>query len=96
MSDLKLNVHREDGHTIFQSVQDCTPILERAQMLHKSGAHGSKDVKHAAHLPAILVEKYCNDKGITFAEFLNRKEGHVRAMLNDKSLEGFRVWKGNV
>lgn len=85
----------EDGNLITGTVQDCTPILERAQALHREGQHGSSEMKHAASFPAVLVEKYCNDNGITFHEFMNGKE-HVKRMLNDPSLSYFRIWAGKV
>jgi hypothetical protein len=96
MSDLTTRIHQQGDTTIFESVQDCSGHLAYAKRLHNEGAHGSKDVKHAAHLPAVLVESYCNRLGITFGEFLQRKEGHIKAMLNDPDLSGFRVWKGAV
>lgn len=88
-------MHEEDGKTIFERVQDCEPIVERTKALHNEGHHGSSDMKLAASLPMVLVERYCNDHGITFHDFCNGPE-HIKRMLNDPSLSHFRVWKGRV
>lgn len=85
----------EDDKLITGTVQDCTPYVERAQAMHKAGAHGSGDMRHAAKLPYVVVEKYCNDNGITFQEWMNDKS-HVRRMLNDPDNKMFRIWPGAV
>lgn len=85
----------EDGKLITGSVQDCTPFAEHTKALHREGHHGSKDMKHAASFPPILVETYCNVNGIAFSEFLQNPV-HCRAMLSDPALADFRVWKGRV
>lgn len=92
---VQTRMHHEDGKTIFERVQDCDPIAERAKALHNEGMHGSSEMKHAAKLPRVLVERYCNDNGITFREFLNGQD-HIRRMLNDPALSHFRIWKGAV
>lgn len=94
-SGVQTVVSLEDGNLVTGTVQDCTPILERTQALHREGYHGSSELKHAASLPMVLVEKYCNDHGLTFAEFMAGKE-HIRSMLNDPSLSYFRIWPGRV
>jgi hypothetical protein len=63
--------------------------------MHNEGLHGSSDMKLAASLPMVLVERYCNDNGITFHEFCQGQD-HIRRMLNDPSLKAFRVWPGKV
>lgn len=85
----------QDGDLITGTVQDCTPILERTKALHNEGYHGGSDMRHAASLPMVLVEKYCNERGITFADFMRGRE-HIKAMLNDPALSYFRIWPGAV
>lgn len=85
----------EDGNLITGTVQDCTPIREYAQALHKEGAHGSSDFKHAAKLPTQAVEAYCNVNGIDLAEFM-RNPFHIKAMCNDPALKDFRIWPGRL
>ena len=85
----------QDGDLITGTVQDCTPILERTQSLHNEGHHGSAEFKHAATLPMVLVERYCNDNAITFEQFMQGSE-HIKRMLNDPDLSYFRIWPGKV
>lgn len=92
---VQTRMHEEEGKTIFERVQDCTPIAERTQALHKEGHHGGSDMRHAASLPMVLVERYCNDNGITFREFLGGQE-HIKRMLNDPALSHFRIWPGKL
>lgn len=80
---------------VSETIQDCTPYLDDAVARHNEGLHGSSEMKHAARIPNVIVEKYCNDNGITFQEFMNGRE-HIKRMLNDPSLSYFRIWKGKV
>lgn len=88
-------MHEEDGKTVFERVQDCTPIADLTKSLHNEGAHGSGEMKHAAKIPMVLIEKYCNLNGITFREWIGN-EHHIRAMCNDAALKDFRIWPGRV
>ncbi|MCH8622643.1 hypothetical protein [Undibacterium sp. TS12] len=88
-------VHVDGGDIRFERVQDCTAIAEHAQALHKEGLHGTSEMRHAASFPMVLVEKYLNDKNISFQEFMS-EEVHVKAMLVDPALSAFRVWGGRV
>lgn len=85
----------QDGALITGTVQDCTPIVEHTKALHNAGYVGSSEMRLAAKLPDVIVEKYCNNKGITFHEFM-RDKSHIRNMLSDPALAHFRVWKGKV
>lgn len=78
-----------------QRVQDVEPILEHAKARASSGLTGSADYWHMAELPMVIVEKYCNENGITFAEFMANTE-HVRRMVNDPALAAFRVHGGRM
>lgn len=84
-----------DGSLTTGTVQDCTAILEHAQARHKEGLHGSSEMKLAASIPFVLVEKYCNDRGIEFREFM-ASEDHKKAILNDPALSYFRIWNGKI
>lgn len=59
------------------------------------GATGSSEMKHVARVPAIIVQKYINDNGITYAEFM-RDPKHADRMLSDPSLSAFRIWEGRI
>ena len=89
-------VVKQDGENLGTgTVQDCTPIHEDATRRRLEGLHGSKEMKHAARFPAVLVETYCNTNGVSFAEFMQNKT-HIRRMLGDPALSGFRIWEGRV
>lgn len=85
----------QDGALVTGTIQDCTAIAEHTKALHNSGYTGSSDMKLAASLPFVIVEKYCNDNGVTMHE-LNSSQEHKRRMLNDPANAHFRVWKGRV
>ena len=82
----------DDMHTI--RTQDCTPIAEYAKAQHNAGMTGSADVKHAARLPMVIVEAYCNENGVSFAEFMQNPV-HVKRLVQDPKNDAFRIWKGN-
>ena len=89
------NVTEHDGLLVVERVQQCAPIAEVTTALHNEGLHGSSEMRHAAELPAVMVEAYCNDHGITFQEWLQNPE-HIKAMLRDPALAAFRIWPGKV
>ena len=92
---LKSIVALEDGALITGTIQDCTPIAERAKAMHNEGFHGSADWKYAGAVPSVMIEKYCNDNGITLGEFVGNPE-HIRRVCNDPALAAFRVWSGRI
>jgi hypothetical protein len=79
--------------TAVKRIQDCTPIAEYAHGLRAIGDVGSKEMKHAASFPKVIVEQYCNARGITFEEFMCNTE-HVKCLLADPALKAFRIWEG--
>ena len=85
----------QDDQIVAYSEQLLDPILDRVQELRDIGHVGGSDMKHAARIPNVLIEKYCNDTGITFQEWVNNPV-HIKRMLNDPQNEPFRVWKGRV
>jgi len=87
--------HLEDGNLIAGTEQDCDPILEDAKARHKEGMTGTADMKHAARLPLVAIETYCNVNGIDLEEWMNNPV-HIKRMLMDPALSDFRIWKGAV
>ena len=86
-------VHEHDGALTFQRVQDVEPIMQFAHAQRVAGDVGSSEMRHAASLPMVVVEAYCNDRGLTFAEFM-ADPTHIKTMLNDPALGAFRIWEG--
>lgn len=93
--DLQTRFHIHDGNMTVQRTQDCTAILDNCKAKHNEGIHGSSDMRLAASLPYIVIEAYCNQHNLTFQEVMQNKV-HIKKMLNDPDLSGFRVWKGRV
>lgn len=84
-----------DGSLTTGTVQDCTAIAEHAKARHNEGYTGSGDMRLAASVPMVMIEKYCNDNGVTYAEFARSQE-HKKRLLNDPALSHFRIWKGAI
>lgn len=85
----------EDDRLIVGTTQDCDAIVADAQARHREGFHGTSEMRHAARIPLVVVEKYCNDQGIDLAEW-GRDRVHIRRMLQDPALAAFRIWPGKV
>lgn len=87
------NLAIEDGALVVERVQQCTPIADHAAGLRAIGAVGSSEMRFAAEFPMVTVERYCNDRGITWQDWL-QDPAHAKAMLNDPALAAFRIWEG--
>lgn len=88
------NLHFADGRMVVERVQDCTALAEHcAKLRHETEQRG--EMRLAARLPEVVVERYCNDNGITFGEFIGSPE-HLRRVCNDPALAAFRVWSGRI
>lgn len=84
-----------DGKIFIAQTQDCTAIAERTKRLHNDGAHGSADMKHAATIPQVILEKYMNKHRVSYAELM-RDPVHIRRICNDPDNAMFRIWKGRL
>jgi len=93
--DIGTKTSLHDGAMTVERFQDCTPIVEHTKALNREGFHGSSEMKHAAKIPYIIIERYCNDHNILFSEFMQNKE-HMKRVLNDPALAAFRIWPGRV
>lgn len=89
----KTVIARQGNDLITGMVQSCDPIAERTKYMHNTGHHGSKDMRLAASIPLVMVEKYLHDNRITMQEFSASQE-HKKRLLQDPALSHFRVWKG--
>lgn len=85
-----------DGNDLVERrTFDAEPFIEEAKALHSCGLQGSSEWRHAGHFPPGFAEYYCQLKGITYHELMANPV-HIKNMLNDPDLSGFRVWKGRV
>jgi len=97
MSGVKTVLHDGEraGDLVIERVQDCTPIAEHTTALRNCGLVGGSEMRHAASFPMVLIERYCNERGIAFEQWM-KDPAHARAMLADPALGAFRVWEGRV
>lgn len=86
--------HFIDGLMVVERGQDCTVLADHCKALHNETEQRG-DVRLAARLPEVVVERYCNDNGITFGEFVGNP-AHIRRVCNDPALAAFRVWPGRI
>lgn len=86
-------IEGDQMHTL--RTQDCTPIAERAYAMHKEGMHGSKELKLAASIPNVIIERYMNERGLSFAEVIG-DDAHMRRICNDPDNKMFRIWPGRI
>lgn len=84
-----------DGSLTTGTIQDCTAILENTKAMHNSGFTGTSDMKLAASIPFVVIEKYLNANNVSYQDFMNSQE-HKKRLLNDPANSYFRVWKGQV
>ena len=92
---VKRDLVLQDGALIASTTQDCVPIAEYTKARSREGLHGSGDMKLAASIPFVFIEKYLIDGGISFQEFAGSPV-HKRRLLSDPALADFRVWRGQV
>lgn len=52
-------------------------------------------MRHAARIPYVVIEQYLATHGIDLHEF-HTNPVHVKRMLNDPALAGFRIWQGKL
>lgn len=70
-------------------------VMETCKALQLNGITGEKEMRHLAEFPGYLIQQYCDQKGIQWAEWF-QNPAHARAMLNDPNLSYFRVHRGSV
>ena len=95
MSDMQSFLHAQDDLMIVNSIQDVEPILTDCKIRADMGMTGSHDMPHMVRFPMVIIEMYCNDRGVTFQEWIQNPE-HARAMINDPGLKDFRIHSGAV
>ena len=94
-AELVTSFAEHDGKIVIAQTQDCTPIAEHAKRLHNAGQHGSSDMRLAAVIPNVILEKYMNENHVTYAELMTNRE-HMRRICNDPANSAFRVWPGRL
>lgn len=73
-----------------QSLGELKGVADACKFLQSNGITGNKEMRHLAEFPGYLIEAYCNQKGITWDEWMQNPV-HARIMMNDPDLAHFRV-----
>lgn len=94
-SPIQTSIHEQDGRIIIAQSQDCTGIAEFAKEQHNLGNHGSSEMRHAARIPNVIIEMYCNENTVTFADVM-RDPAHMNRICNDPENKMFRIWPGKL
>jgi hypothetical protein len=86
-----------EGIAFFNRTQDVEPILDEVARIKQvsNGMSKSGELAHVGRIPAVIVEKYCTETGITFAEFLQDKT-HIQRIVSDPNYSRFRIWEGSI
>jgi hypothetical protein len=87
------NVH--EAHVCEARVDDLKEVADYAQARANAGLQGSKDMWFAATVPAFIIQKFCNEKGVAWKEFM-RNESMQTYFLNSEYAAPFRVHKGTI
>lgn len=85
-------IHVDGGvrDLLYADMSQLHAVADYCKAMRNEGLTGSKDMPKLAEFPAEIVEKYINEAGITFAEWMRNPE-HVRKMLRDPALAYFRI-----
>lgn len=96
MSDITTRYfdHGDEGAVIVRH-QVVGPTIDAIKEMHNTGMHGTRDMRYLGSVPRIVIEAYCQQRGITLRQFVAEPE-HKRAFLNDPAHKDFRVWPGRV
>jgi len=92
-SALSTTMAEQDGRLIIASSQDCTAIAEWCKRQHNEGNHGSSEMRFVGRIGNVMIEKYMNETGVTYAEFM-AEECHIKAIMQNPENADFRIWKG--
>lgn len=85
-------IHDGDGvrDLLYADMSELHAVADYCKARRNEGLTGTKDMPVLAEFPSEIVEKYINDTGITFEEWM-QNPAHVRRMLRDPALSYFRI-----
>lgn len=84
-----------DVHLYKAELSDIKEVADYAKSMQNAGHVGNKDVWFAASVPAFILQKFLNEKKITFARFM-RDQALQTHFLNSDYAAPFRVHKGKI
>lgn len=93
---IETKFHTDNGDLIVERIQDVEPILEANKRAFNGARDGwGGDFHHVASIPNVVIEKWCNEKGFTFADFMRDKR-LVKRFLNDSENKFLRTRPGKI
>lgn len=95
INGIHTRIEVENGGFTIERIADTQPILDEIKAIKDvtDGRSKSGDLVHVGRIPAIIIEKYCNESGVTFHEFCI-DDTHVTRLLNDSAYKHLRIWEG--
>jgi len=98
-SDIKTSFHYDaaTNQEIIARVQDVEPIIQEvAELKRITDGRGDTSMGYfAGRIPAIVIEQYMKEVGVTFHEFCIDNT-HVHRILNNPDYKRFRIFEGKV
>lgn len=86
----------QDGALYVGRAQDVEPYIEHVAALRQDsdGKSKSGEMYHVGDIPYAVIEAYCNSAGVSFMDFMNDGDTHIKRILQDPDYSKFRVWQG--
>jgi hypothetical protein len=83
-----------DGRMVINRAQDVEPVLDLLSGMRQITNGKGETFWWVGEIPNAIVEKYLNENGVTYQEFLADKT-HVNRILKNPDYKKFRVLEGN-
>lgn len=84
-----------EAHIYEANMDDLHAVADHCKALQSAGLTGDRDMRALMTVPAIIVQKYMNENGVSYGEFIRNPE-HAKRMMNDPALSAFRIHRGRV
>lgn len=90
---LETRFHRDSstGKVAVERVQDVEDIIERNKRAQNETQDFSTGWHHIAEIPSIFIEKWCNEKQVSYRELMADFNGIVLKILRDPDYQFLRT-----
>jgi hypothetical protein len=82
-----------DGKIVMNRFSDLEPTLDLLSGMRQITDGKGKEFWWIGDIPNVIVEKYLNENGVTYQDFL-QDTTHARRILQDPDYKKFRVFEG--
>lgn len=86
--------HAEDK-LIVERTQDINPVLKHVEQAKEVGTYTEGLGYYAGTIPAIVIEQYMKEFGVSYMDFI-KDSTHIHRIMNDPDYKKFRVWEGTL